>query len=265
MKNALNIEQHVELDKFCKINSIDYLCTPFSLKAALELERSIGLPAYKIGSGEMLDHPTIMEIMKFGKPMIISTGMSTIEEIDLTYKIVQAHKPGLVLMNCTSAYPPSYSDLHVSFTREMKERYPNAVIGYSDHSAGTEIVLAAFILGAIVIEKHVTLSHTLSGPDQSVSIDFKELKELVNQLTNVSIALKSKKILHQSEAEIRSWAHRSLVYNVNLRKGNILNKGDIWGKRPGTGIPSRFIESYIGKTLRRDVIKNTLVSDEDFI
>ena len=265
VKNALKIEQHVELNSFCIQNSIDYLCTPFSLTAALELESNIDLPAYKIGSGEMLDHPTIKEIMKFGKPMIISTGMSTIEEIDLTYEIVKNHNPGLVMMNCTSAYPPNYSDIHISFTKDMVNRYPKAVIGFSDHSPGFEVVLAAFVLGAKVIEKHITLSHELSGPDQSVSIDFYDLKKMIEQLKNLALALKSKKEIHPTEIEIRSWAHRSLVYNYDLKKSEKLKIGDIWGKRPGTGVPSRFIDDYIDKILKHDVFQNTLLTDEDFV
>lgn len=264
LKNALKIEQHIELYSFCKHNSIDYLCTPFSLRAALELESNMDLIAYKIGSGEMLDHPTIKEIMKFGKPMIISTGMSTIEEVDSTYEVVKNYDKGLVLMNCTSAYPPRYSDIHISFTREMIARYPKSIIGFSDHSSGIEIVLAAFVLGARVIEKHVTLNHELSGPDQSVSIDFNDLQKMINQLRNLSQALKSKKEIHSTELEIRNWAHRSLVYNFNFKKGTVLKHGDIWGKRPGTGIPSRFIDQYIGKTLSRDVEQNTLLSKNDF-
>jgi N-acetylneuraminate synthase len=265
LKNALKIEQHVELNSFCLQNSIDYLCTPFSLKAAFELENNIDLPAYKIGSGELLDHPTIKEIMKFGKPMIISTGMSTVEEIDLTYEIVKDHSPGLIMMNCTSAYPPKYTDIHISFAKEMLTRYPRAIIGFSDHSPGYEVVLASFVLGAKVIEKHITMSHELSGPDQSVSIDFHDLEKMIKQLTNLSLALKSKKEIHPTEIEIRSWAHRSLVYNYDLRNGETLKIGDIWGKRPGTGVPSRFIEKYIGKTLKRDVSQNTLLADEDFV
>ena len=264
LKNALTINQHVDLNLFCKDNEIQYLCTPFSLKAAIELETNLSLPAYKIGSGEMLDHPTIKEIMKFGKPMIISTGMSTIAEIDLTYEVVKNHNPGIILMNCTSAYPPTYSDIHISFTKEMIERYPKAIIGFSDHSPGLEVVLASFVLGAKVIEKHVTLSHDLAGPDQSVSIDFTQLGRMISQLRNLSLALKSKKEIHQTELEIRSWAHRSLVYMQSFKRGEIIKNGDIWGKRPGTGIPSRFIDKYIGRTLKIDVGENTLLKDEDF-
>jgi N-acetylneuraminate synthase len=264
LRNALNIHQHAELAKFCKQNLIDYLCTPFSLKAAFELENNIDLPAYKIGSGEMLDHPTIKEIMKFKKPMILSTGMSTVEEIDLTYDVVKDHIPGVILMNCTSAYPPNYSDIHISFTKDMLARYPKAIIGFSDHSPGYEVVLASFVLGAKVIEKHVTLSHEFSGPDQSVSIDFSDLDKMIKQLTNLSLAINAKKEIHQTEVEIRNWAHRSLVYNLDLAQGSTLKSGDIWGKRPGTGVPSRFIDRYIGKTLIRNVLENTLLSDEDF-
>jgi len=264
LRNALKIHQHAELAKFCKQNLIDYLCTPFSLKAAFELENNIDLPAYKIGSGEMLDHPTIKEIMKFKKPMILSTGMSTVEEIDLTYDVVKDHSPGVILMNCTSAYPPNYSDIHISFAKDMLARYPKAIIGFSDHSPGYEVVLASFVLGAKVIEKHVTLSHEFSGPDQSVSIDFNDLDKMIKQLTNLSLALNAKKEIHQTEVEIRNWAHRSLVYNLDLAQGSTLKTGDIWGKRPGTGVPSRFIDKYIGKTLIRNVLANTLLSDEDF-
>ena len=264
LRNALNIHQHAELATFCKQNLIDYLCTPFSLKAAFELENNIDLPAYKIGSGEMLDHPTIKEILKFKKPMILSTGMSSVEEIDLTYDVVKDHSPGLILMNCTSAYPPNYSDIHISFAKDMQVRYPKAIIGFSDHSPGYEVVLASFVLGAKVIEKHVTLSHEFSGPDQSVSIDFNDLDKMIKQLTNLSLALNAKKEIHQTEVEIRNWAHRSLVYNFDLAQGSTLKPGDIWGKRPGTGVPSRFIDKYIGKTLIRNVLENTLLSDEDF-
>jgi N-acetylneuraminate synthase len=146
----------------------------------------------------------------------------------------------------------------------MIERYPKAIIGFSDHSPGLEVVLASFVLGAKVIEKHVTLSHDLAGPDQSVSIDFIQLGKMISQLQNLSLALKSKKEIHQTELEIRSWAHRSLVYMQSFKSGEIIKNGDIWGKRPGTGIPSRFIDKYIGRTLRIDVVENTLLKDEDF-
>jgi N,N'-diacetyllegionaminate synthase len=260
VRNALKIEQHVELNKFCEEIGIQYLCTPFSLKAAQELEESISPIAYKIGSGELLDHPTLLEIAKFGKCMILSTGMSTVDEIQSSYQLLENHSSGLVLMNCTSAYPPKYSDIHVSFTREMLDLFPKAIIGFSDHSPGLETSLAAFTLGARVIEKHVTISHDLSGPDSEVSIGFDELETLIHMMGNLSLALKAKKEIHESELEIRNWAHRSLVFMRDMKAGEVIEYGDIWGKRPGTGVPSRNMSEFLGKKLVHDVCLNDFVT-----
>jgi N,N'-diacetyllegionaminate synthase len=263
LRNALTIKQHVELAQYCASIGIQYLCTPFSLAAAKELEEHIDLPAYKIGSGELLDHPTIREIAKFNKCMIISTGMSTPEEIDSTYEILKNHHAGLVMMNCTSAYPPRYEDIHLKFIEEMKTRYPKAVLGFSDHSPGTETVIASFTLGAKVIEKHVTLSHDLEGPDATVSINFETLGELIVSLKRLSLAFKSNKEIHPSELEIRNWAHRSLVYLRDLNSGEVITSSDIWGKRPGYGVPSFKIDEFIGRKLVADVKKNTLLTEND--
>jgi N-acetylneuraminate synthase len=264
VRNALTIGQHVDLSDYCKEVGIQYLCTPFSLAAARELHENIDLPAYKIGSGELLDHPTIREIAKFEKCMIISTGMSLPEEIDTTYEILKNHKAGLVMMNCTSAYPPRYEDIHLKFILEMADRYPNAILGFSDHSPGVETVIASFTLGAKVIEKHVTLSHDLAGPDATVSINFETLKELIISLKNLTLALKSKKEIHPSEVEIRHWAHRSLVYLKNLPAGHVIQEGDIWGKRPGYGVPSFNLDRFIGRRLSINAKKNLMLSEDDF-
>lgn len=263
-RNALKIEQHVELAQFCKEIGIDYLCTPFSLEAAVELENYVSPFAYKIGSGEMLDHPTILKIMEFKKPMIISTGMSTKEEIDSTYNLFKDYEYGLVLMNCTSAYPPKPEDIHLKFILEMKTRYPKAVIGHSDHTSGIETMIAAFTLGARVLEKHVTISHELAGPDDSVSIDFETLARLQEMLNSLGTSLAAEKEIHETEWEIRRWAHRSLVYLRDLPAGHVIEEEDIWGKRPGTGVPSRFRGQYVGKILTRDVVGNSLLNIEDF-
>lgn len=263
-KNALNIDQHVELADYCKEVEIDYLCTPFSWKAAQELEEFIGPIAYKIGSGELLDHPTIKRIMGFGKPMILSTGMSTPEEIKSSYDLFQNSGVPLILMNCTSAYPPLFEQIHLRFIEQMKEMFPNALIGHSDHTAGIETTIAAFVLGARVFEKHVTVDHQLAGPDSNVSINFETLKQLIEMLNNLDKSLGAVKQIHDSEWEIRAWAHRSLVYLKDFKAGDVIAANDIWGKRPGTGIPSYNYDLYVGKILKQDVMANTLLSNSDF-
>jgi N-acetylneuraminate synthase len=264
-RNALTINQHVILAQFCREIEIDYLCTPFSLKAALELEEKISPWAYKIGSGELTDHPTLVEIAKFNKPMIVSTGMSEISEIRETYDLLIDRVPTLILMNCTSAYPPSPSDILIGFIPEMKSLFQRALIGHSDHSPSIFTALAAVALGAVVIEKHITVDVNLTGPDESVSITVEDLAQLVRGIREISASMSSQKRILESEQEIILWARRSLVYLSDLPAGSILKPGLIWGKRPGTGIPSKYLNQFINRELKRDVKANTLLSEDDFV
>jgi N-acetylneuraminate synthase len=262
-KYALTIEQHAELKKYCDEIGIQYLCTPFSWKAAKELHE-IGVDVFKIGSGEMTDIPTLRKIAGFGKPMIISTGMCTFEEIDRTYNELKSRVP-LVLMNCVSEYPPIYEDINLKVINLMMERYSEAIIGHSDHTPDLYTSFAAVVLGAKVIEKHVIIDKRQPGPDQSVSIDFKELAELVEGIRKIEAALGDKKMLHKREEQIRTWAFRSLVTSRVIKKGEIISGDMLTSKRPGTGIPSWQIDKVVGKTAARDIPENTLLGWSDLI
>ena len=177
--HALTLDQHVELMEYCKQIGIMYLCTPFSLKAAYELNE-IGVDAFKIGSGEMTDIPTLKAIAALGKPMIVSTGMSTMEEIARTYHALEETGVPFAFTNCLSEYPPKYEDVNLNVIGKMKEAFPKAVIGHSDHTPDLYTCYAAVALGANIIEKHVILSKQTPGPDQTVSIDFDDLYHLVD-------------------------------------------------------------------------------------
>jgi N-acetylneuraminate synthase len=190
--------------------------------------------------------------------------MSYLEEVDETYEFLCSQGIRFAMLNCTSAYPPKADDLRIGFTAEMINRYPRAIIGFSDHSDNLISSIAALSLGARIVEKHVTIDSELTGPDSEVSISFESLKELVDVSEFLAQALGSDKTVTASEVEIRTWARRSLVYVRDLSEGEILSQGTIWGKRPGTGIPSRQLPQYLGKRLIRAVSKNTLVSDSDF-
>lgn len=261
--HALTLDQHVALKKYCEEIGILYLCTPFSLKAAYELNE-IGVDAFKIGSGEMTDIPSLVKIAELGKPMIVSTGMSDLDEIERTYQALEATGVDFAFTNCLSEYPPKYEDVNLNVIPIMKKRFPKAVIGHSDHTPDLYTCYAAVALGASIIEKHVILNKQTPGPDQSVSIDFFDLYQLVDGIRKVESALGSEKKVHTNEKTIREWAFRSIVSTRPIKQGEVITQEMIWSKRPGTGIPSHKMNEVIGKTATKDIPENVLLAWEDF-
>lgn len=263
-KNSLTLEQHKKLKKYCEEIGIQYLCTPFSLKAAYELNE-IGVDAFKIGSGEMTDIPTLVRIAKLGKPMIISTGMCTFEEMERTYNALVETGVSFAFTNCLSEYPPKYEDVNLNVIKKMQKKFPKAIIGHSDHTPDLYTCYAAVTLGAKIIEKHVILNKLTPGPDQSVSIDFHELHLLVDGIRKIEKALGNEKKIHSNEKTIREWAFRSIVAIKYIKKGEKITEDMIWSKRPGTGIPSYKMNEVIGKIAATDIKENTLLKWEDLV
>lgn len=261
--HALTLDQHKELLSYCGEIGIQYLCTPFSLKAAYELNE-IGVDGFKIGSGEMTDIPSLVEIARLGKPMIISTGMCTLDEIQRTYDALISIGIPIAFTNCLSEYPPNYEDMNLNVIGIMKKRFLQATIGHSDHTPDLYTCYAAVALGATIIEKHVILSKQTQGPDQSVSIDFYDLYRLVDGIRKIEVALGTEKKLHKNEEDIRQWAFRSIVTKRLIKKGEVIKADMIWSKRPGTGIPSYEMDTVIGKRAVHDIEENVLLKYEDF-
>jgi len=261
-KNALTLDQHAKIKAFCDQIGITYLCTPFSWAAAKELD-SLGVPAYKIGSGEMTDIPSLVRIAEFNKPIIVSTGMATFEEIERTYNALASRGAQLALLNCVSEYPPLYEDVNLRVISKMQERFTKAVIGHSDHTPDLFTSYAAVTLGACIIEKHVILDKRTPGPDQSVSIDFRDLAELVDGIRKVEAAMGDEKSIHAKEKQIRTWAFRSIVTTRFIKAGELIKDDMIWSKRPGTGIPSYKMDEIVGQYAIQDIEDNKLISWED--
>ena len=262
-KFALSLDQHKKIMNYCKDIGITYMCTPFRLKAAYELN-SIGVTSFKIGSGEMTDIPSLKKIAELHKPMIISTGMCTYEEIDRTYNALLPINHDLALMNCISEYPPVYEDVNLNVIKDMQQRYEKAIIGHSDHCPDLYTSYAAVALGAKIIEKHVIIDKKTPGPDQSVSIDFNDLKNLVDGIRKVELALGNRKFVNDKEKTIRQWAFRSIVSVSEIKKGEVITQEHVWSKRPGTGIPSYLMDSVIGKKATHDIEKNIMLQYDDF-
>jgi N,N'-diacetyllegionaminate synthase len=263
VKNALKLEDHVVLQDYCEKIGIKYMCTPFSYKAAVEL-KSIGLDIFKIGSGEMTDVPSLLKIAALGNPMIVSTGMSTYEEIGRTYNALIEYGVQLALTNCVSEYPPKYEDVNFGVVSELKQRFPKAIIGHSDHTPDIYTCIAAVVHKPAIIEKHVILDKRTPGPDQSVSLDFEDLRLLCDGIRKVEAAMGSEKKIHQKEEQIREWAFRSIVSTRSIAKGEVIRDDMIWTKRPGTGIPSHQMDLVIGKIAKRNIENNILLSWDDF-
>ena len=258
---ALTLDQHYELFQFCKSLGITYLCTPFSLKAAQELNE-MGLGAFKIGSGELTDLPTLKAIAKFGKPMILSTGMAEWNEIEETVSTLRPINDQIVLMNCVSEYPAKHSDINLNVIPEIARRY-DVTVGHSDHTPDIYTSIAAVAVGAKLLEKHFILDRRQPGPDQSVSVEPFEFYELVKAARRVEEALGSKKKVHDLEKPIRSWAHRSVVSLRAIPKGSKITAEMVWTKRPGTGIPAKHLEEVTTRTAACDIPANHLIRWEE--
>lgn len=259
---SLKLEQHAELKALCGKVGIHYLCTPFSYAAAKEL-LGIGVDAFKIGSGEMTDIPSLLKIASLGKPMLLSTGMCTLEEIDETYRAMRTSGIPFSLFNCVSEYPPKYEDINLRVINEMQRRYPDVLIGHSDHTPDLYTCFSAVTLGARFIEKHITLDKRSPGPDQSVSIDMMDLHELCSGIRKIEAALGGRKEVHERERQIRTWAFRSVVAVRPIAAGAAIAADDVWTKRPGTGIPSKELPKVIGRKAKRAIPVDTILTWND--
>jgi sialic acid synthase SpsE len=258
---ALTLDQHYELLQYCRQLGIIYLCTPFSRKAAEEINE-MGVGAFKIGSGELTDLPTLKVIARFGKPMILSTGMAEWAEIDETIECLRPINDQLVLMNCVSEYPARHADTNLGVIDLLSKRY-NLTVGHSDHTPDIYTSIAAVALGAKLIEKHLILDRRQPGPDQSVSIEPYELYELVKGVRRVEEACGSLKTVHELEKPIRQWARRSVVSICPIPKGTKISERMVWTKRPGTGIPPKHIDRVVARVAVTDIPANHLIQWEE--
>lgn len=256
-KTNFTLAQHKKLIEFCKKNSIQYLCTPFSIKAADELN-SIGVDAFKTGSGELTNIPFIDHLAKLGKPMIVSTGMSNPKEIHETVKVVKKYNTPLALMHCISAYPCNYKIMNLDYINTLTSKY-KIPVGLSDHTPNIFSALGAVSLGASLIEKHFTFDKNLPGPDHKSSINLNELNLLVEGCNaNFLSRGKNKKIFNE-EKEIVSWAREAVVTIKDIKKGDKLSKVNIATKRPSpknNEIPANKYFKILSKTAKKNIKVN---------
>lgn len=259
----LSPEAHQELVDYCEKQRILFLSTPFDEESAELLDR-LGVTAFKIPSGELTNLPLLGHIARMHKPMIVSTGMASLAEVKTAVQAVRETNNQVILLHCVSNYPANPADVNLRAMHTMFGEF-NVPVGYSDHTMGLEVALAAVALGACVIEKHFTLDRSLPGPDHQASLEPDELAALIRGIRNVEAALgHGRKEPAASEFHARV-ARKSLVAALDIRKGTILNLDMITAKRPGAGLPPGMRSQLVGLTAKQDISAGTLLTLEMFV
>lgn len=247
------------LKKYCEQKEILFLSTAFDLDSIDFLE-SLDMPIYKVPSGDITNLPYLMKIASTGKPVIISTGMSGLDEVGLALEVLRDNGAGtMTLLHCNTQYPTPFEDANLKAMLTLKERFGLAV-GYSDHTLGIEAPIAAIALGATVIEKHFTLDKSLEGPDHKASLNPQELKTMVTSIRNIEVALGDGiKRLSVSETINKEAARKSIVARRNIVKGEIFTQDNLTVKRPGNGISPMKWFDVLGTSAKRDFCEDELI------
>lgn len=260
-KLELSEDDHKKLLDYCNEKQIMFLSTPFDADS-LSFLNDLKIPIIKISSGDIDNIPFLRKIGALGKEVIFSSGISTIEEIDLALKTLISSgtkKENITVLHCNSEYPTPFEDVNLKAMQTIKNTF-NVKVGYSDHTKGIEVSVAAVALGAEVIEKHFTLDNTLEGADHKASLEPHELKNLVSSIRNIEKAIGSG-VKEPSLSEIKNkfLARKSIIASHDIKKGELFSENNITIKRPGNGLSPIFWDSVIGKIATQDY------NEEDFI
>lgn len=258
------LEQWKEIKAHCDKVGLEFISSPFS-NTAVDLLEEVGVKRYKIGSGEVNNFVLLEKIIQTGKPIIISSGMSSFEELDKTVAFLKNRNANYSILQCTTAYPTKPSQFGFNVLKELKERY-NVVVGFSDHSSSIEASIAAVALGADILEFHVVFNKEMFGPDAKASLNFKETKKLVKAVRNIKKALNNPidKNDNSNFKELKQIFEKSLAINKDLTEGHVIKFSDLEAKKPkGFGILASDYQRIIGKELNKDLNKWAFLTFND--
>ena len=253
-KLALTFDEFKELKEYCEDTGIGFLSTPFDFKS-IEFLQGLDLDFWKVPSGEITNLPYLKKLAKTGKPMVLSTGMCTLQEVSDALKILYEEgisKENITLLQCNTEYPTPYKDVNLKAMKKMSEAF-EVKTGYSDHTKGIEVPIAAVALGATVIEKHFTLDRNMEGPDHKASLEPDELKAMVSAIRNIEQALGSgHKTISESERKNIEIARKSIVAACPIKAGELLTEDNLTVKRPGNGISPMCWNKVLGTIATKD-------------
>ena len=254
-----------EMKRYCDEKRIMFCCTPLDKGAVDFLTEELNVDFMKVASMDLNNFDFLAYIARKGRPIVLSTGMASFSEILDAVEIIQAEKSELILLHCVSTYPPKNENINLNNLDMLRNQF-DFPIGWSDHTIGCVVSIAAVAKGACMIEKHFTLDKSLSGWDHKVSATPDELKYIVEESKKVWEALGSyKRVLPKEEIDKRALFRRSVVYNKNLPAGHVLGEEDIGLKRPGIGIEPRYVRFVTGRTLKKEVKADDLMNFRDFL
>ena len=261
-KLELSFEQFVELEKYCQQKGVQFLSTGFDFES-LEFLAGLGITIAKVPSGEITNLPYLRKVATLFPEVILSTGMATITEIKDAIKVLTDNgvsKDKIIVLHCNTEYPTPMEDVNLKAMLHI-QRELGVPVGYSDHTLGIEVPIAAVALGATVIEKHFTLDKTLPGPDHKASLEPEELKAMVMAIRNIEKAIGGSglKEVSKSEAKNKPIARKSIVATKTIKKGDLFSVENLTVKRPGTGISPMQWDNVIGKTAKKDFEEDDLI------
>lgn len=256
---TLSHSEFAELADFCKSLDIQFLSTPFDIPS-IEFLKELGCKLWKVPSGEITNYPYLVEIAKTHNEVILSTGMSTLDEVEAAVSLLRENGSGkITLLHCTTQYPTPYEDVNLTAMLTLKNKF-GVDVGYSDHTEGIEIPIAAVAMGARVVEKHFTLDRKMEGPDHKASLEPLELKQMIMSIRHIEEALGNgeKKPVDIEKANMKV-ARKSIVARRNIKAGEILTEDNITTKRPGNGINPMLWTQVLGTEAVRDFEEDELI------
>lgn len=254
----LSDSEFEEIAKYAGDKGIIFLSSPFDTES-VDLLDEMNIPAFKIASGEITNFPLLKHIAKKHRPVILSTGMSTIGEVEEALNLIEKYNDDIVLMHCLTNYPAKKEDANLKVIKTLEYAFKRPV-GFSDHTSGIEMSVAAVAMGSCVIEKHFTIDKNLPGPDHKASLEPQELSEMVKAIRNVEKGLGNGiKKPTNDEIKIKKLVRKSIVAEKDIPKGSILTEEMLTIKRPGTGIEPKYLDELVGRELVEDVKKDDLL------
>ncbi len=260
----LSFEQHAELERYAHTKGLDFietLCSP----GCMRMLDTVKVDCIKIASRDVTNIPLLESLAKLDTPIIVSSGMCTLEELSTAVEILSRKPKEVAILHCISQYPAKYENINLLSIQSLKERFPNHTIGYSDHSIGIVVPAAAVALGAGIIEKHITLSRTMKGSDHAGSLEPEGLWRVVRDIRNVEKCLGTRdEAVHPDVRQTREKLGRSLAIDVPLAKGEVLGESHLCMRSPGTGLSWGDRLELIGKRATRDIPANSLLGRSFF-